>query len=340
MDHLPKTVVSELFFRSGMHRLVSRKYGGNGVILAFHSVVEDPSEYLMGLHSSSETLEKIVVWLQRQGRRIVTLDEAMTSLEDPASEPFAVLTFDDGFRDNLTHALPILEKYSAPFTVFVPTEVITRAHDSWWLRLQELFLDHDIIDFQPLGKKFSCPKVREKKDALKEVLGWVHTDYSRIADARSVLEGYDIQEMHVMEKMYLDHDDLKALSSHKLVTVGGHTTSHPALATLPTDEVENEIVDNKNFLESTIQTSVDHFAYPFGGALSCGDREADIVAGTGFRSAVTTRMGGLFPAHLDMQYSLPRVGIDAHDTRATIFNKISGVYQFVRTRGGSPVVAM
>jgi peptidoglycan/xylan/chitin deacetylase (PgdA/CDA1 family) len=52
------------------------------------------------------------------------------------------------------------------------------------------------------------------------------------------------------------------------------------------------------YLEGILQAPIQHFAYPFGNAEACGPREAKIAAAAGFRSAVTTRCGSLFPEHL------------------------------------------
>ena len=67
-------------------------------------------------------------------RRILTLDVCLQKLAThDRSRRYAVLTFDDGYRDNLSVALPILERNNAPFMMYVPTGAPTRSMQSWWL---------------------------------------------------------------------------------------------------------------------------------------------------------------------------------------------------------------
>ena len=67
-------------------------------------------------------------------------------LETPTARPFVALTFDDGYADNLTNALPVMEKFAAPFTVYVTTGMITREIDAWWFGVAELVRTRDHID--------------------------------------------------------------------------------------------------------------------------------------------------------------------------------------------------
>ena len=82
---------------------------------------------------------------------------------------YAVLTFDDGYRDNVSVALPILERHNAPFMVYVPTGAPTRSMQSWWLGLRKLFLSRDKVAVDALGRQFHCSDLRSKISALAEV---------------------------------------------------------------------------------------------------------------------------------------------------------------------------
>jgi hypothetical protein len=124
------------------------------------------------------------------------------------------------------------------------------------------------------------------------------------------------------------------------VTIGGHTTTHINLAQAPAAVVEQELRGNRAFLEETIQAPVVHFAYPFGNADACGPREAGIARSAGFRSAVTTRRGGIFPGHLDHLYALPREPVCRKDTPSSLQCKVNGFYRALHSRLGDPVARM
>jgi peptidoglycan/xylan/chitin deacetylase (PgdA/CDA1 family) len=61
----------------------------------------------------------------------VDLDEAVWRLRGRSPRPFACFTLDDGYADNLPHALPIMERFGAPFTGYVTTGMVTRKIDTW-----------------------------------------------------------------------------------------------------------------------------------------------------------------------------------------------------------------
>jgi peptidoglycan/xylan/chitin deacetylase (PgdA/CDA1 family) len=89
-------------------------------ILAYHSV-DDRPEYRWSL--APEAFEAQMAALAARGARVVPLAEIVRRLR--AGEPLAgatAITFDDGYRDNLEVALPILERYGFPATVFICPE--------------------------------------------------------------------------------------------------------------------------------------------------------------------------------------------------------------------------
>jgi peptidoglycan/xylan/chitin deacetylase (PgdA/CDA1 family) len=100
------------------------------------------------------------------------------------------------------------------------------------------------------------------------------------------------------------------------------------------------MIECRHALEDTIGRDVVHFAYPFGHANACGPREARIAHAAGFRTAVTTRRGTLFPAHLDHLHALPREPLNGNDTPASLRCKIDGVYRAVYSTLGDPVAHM
>src|SRR5436853_3895250 len=100
------------------------------------------------------------------------------------------------------------------------------------------------------------------------------------------------------------------------------------------------MAENRKFLQETTDTPVEHFAYPFGHARACGEREAEISRSVGFRTGVTTRHGAIFPQHLRHLHALPRVHLAFDDTPSTLHCKMNGVYRAFHSRLGDPVARM
>ena len=248
-----------------------------------------------------------------------------------------VITLDDGYADNFTCALPILEKFSAPFTVYVTTDMVERTGGLWWIGLERLIARNDAIEVAPMQKRFAISSLREKAATLYEVTDWVVANIERRAPMlRDVFDRYGVSALDATDEAGLSRDELRALARHPLATIGGHTTGHRDLTRLNEQEAYREISDNKIFLENVLDIPIEHFAYPYG---ACSRREVALVGQAGFETATTTRMGCLFPEHSDDLLALPRSeGDGARMWLSFMHAQRHGVRRFIESRGGCPVV--
>jgi peptidoglycan/xylan/chitin deacetylase (PgdA/CDA1 family) len=281
-----------------------------GVVLLFHEVHDDDDGYKRNLKAgcSAPFLDAIIGRLVHDRWDIVPLDEALSRLErDDASRRFAVLTFDDGYRNTMTRALPILERYAAPFTVYVPTGSITRELPSWWLGLRSLFQRHDTVTIPPIAKTYECRDTAAKTTACAEVRRWAHEDYRRLPALIETLRAYDISLPALNRATFMDETELRTLARHPLVTIGGHTESHPALALLASAEARREIDDNRRYLERLLDRPIRHFAYPYGLPGAFGDREVALAADIGFRTAVTAQSDSVSTGDRRVPHRMPRL---------------------------------
>ncbi len=120
-------------------RLGAGRQGG-AVVLTYHSVADPASRFSV----SPVVFERQVRWLARH-RTLVSLTEVVAHLGGASLPRGAVaLTFDDGYRDTLTHALPILKKYGVPATLFLTTDLavtepfLGMARPDSWDKVREL----------------------------------------------------------------------------------------------------------------------------------------------------------------------------------------------------------
>lgn len=325
---------------SGASSLVGTLYGGRGVILMYHDFTKDPvAELDQGCRI--EDFDATLGYLRRSGRDIVTLDEALQRLADPKARPFAVLTFDDGYRSNRDLALPVMERHGAPATIYVPTDMVNRTVNAWWLGLRHLFLERDEVTIEPMGVRYRCPDLASKTAALRRVTAWVWQDFHRTEQLADTFSAHGISLPALLDDAALNEQELIEIDRHPLVEIGAHGTTHRALSLIEAEGVHDDIAANKRFLESTLQREVAHFAYPYGAPSLTGDREAEIVRELGFRSAVTTEPGCLFPQHLDQPFLLPRQNAEyAEDGASYAVCGIHGVFRAMATRGGNPVTQM
>jgi peptidoglycan/xylan/chitin deacetylase (PgdA/CDA1 family) len=326
---------------SGISHALARRYRGLGTIFMLHSIVDDPSDYPdESVRYSTGKLEWTLCWLKAEGIEFVSLDQVVERLREPSSPPFAAFTFDDGYADTLTHALPVMERFAAPFTVYVTSEMVSRDIDAWWLGLAALLRAQDSVELPDLGLRWDCANLASKKRAYMTIESMIHKNYEVLPHVRTAIKAGGIDCRALVDREALSTDQLRQLARHPLVTIGAHTVTHRNLAQAPAAAVEWEIAANRNFLQETIGKPIKHLAFPFGNERACGVREARIAASMRFRTAVTTRRGSIFPQHLQHLHALPREPLTRDDTPTKLRAKINGLYRALHSQLGDPIARM
>ncbi len=339
-NHLDSRRFWDVLYHSGASAVVGLRYAGIGSIFTFHRVVPDVAATLKPeLCVSTGFLDTWLASMGKAGVEVVSLNEAVRRIRDPdrgEGRRFVVITFDDGYADNFTHALPVLEKFDAPFTVYVTTDLVERTGYLWWLGLEHLFRKRDTVDVAPMGRRFATASFREKAAALAEVSAWVSADRGRRApQLREVFDVCGVSMSAATAEVGLSREQLLALHRHSLATIGGHTTGHIELTALSEPEAYREMHDNKVFLENVLEAPVEHFAYPFG---TCEEREVALAGKAGFRTAVTVRQGCLFPDHRGHLLVLPRGAANGRRMWLSFMHaQRHGARRFMEAGGEGPV---
>jgi len=302
-----------LFRASGLHRLARGGLSGRGVILTLHRVrPADAKPFAPNalLEITPEFLDAALTLLHARGLEIVTLDEAIRRLTTGEGARFAVLTFDDGFRDLATHALPVLQRHRAPFITYIAPGLASRTARLWWVELEEAIRRLDRIELPTLD--LPATNAREKTAAFEKIY-WV----LRAQGEQALLDGVAIlrdragvDPVALVKNLCLDWEGLQTLASSDLASFGAHSVTHPRLRQLPDHQARAEMADSRRALEAFFGRPCPHFAYPVGDKTSAGPREFGLAAELGFASAVTTRPGMIFPEHAAHLFALPRVSIN------------------------------
>ncbi len=110
-------------------------------------------------------------------------------------------------------------------------------------------------------------------------------------------------------------DEIAALSADPLVTIGAHTVNHVMLRKVPEADVRAEMAGSADAIEAKLGVRPAHFSYPVGDPTSAGPREFAIARELGFKTAVTTRPGVLFPEHGAHLTALPRISLNGEFQR-------------------------
>lgn len=329
-----------VFRATGLHR-AARFARGAGVVLMFHHVRPwggagfAPNRLL---EITPQFLDTAIETLRDEGFDIVGLDQAVERLGRPGAKPFAVLSFDDGYRDNLEHALPVLRRHGTPFTLFVTTGFAERTARLWWVELEEAIraLDRIEIDIGGAALALDCRDDVEKAAAFQAIYWRLRAGpeqdlLDRIAD---LARRADIDPTALVERLCLDWDGLRQMAAESLCTIGVHTLTHPMLAKHDAGFARRELAESRAIIEREISRPARHLAYPVGDPTSAGPREFALAAELGFASAVTTRPGMLFPEHAGHLTALPRLSVNGHwQDRAFLEVLLSGAPFALWNRG-------
>lgn len=201
--------------------------------------------------------------------QIVRFEEDWSLLKKDA----VAITFDDGYRDNLENALPILEELEIPATVFISTGTMEQDRELWWDELENLLLEgkHFPPVFLLKDTEFNCRWKTETYDDRKNCYGGLHYLMKNYVDAekrndwlQQLWNWRESKPEARKENLTVSAEDCKRLAESKMISIGAHTISHPSLASLERENQETEIKTSIDILSQMLQREVTLFSYPFG----------------------------------------------------------------------------
>jgi len=307
--------------------------GARTVILLYHRIAEpdlDPWGLAVAPRHFKEHLE--VVRQLAYPLSLAELNDALATGRLPRNS--VVITFDDGYADNLIAAKPLLERYDIPATVFVASGAIRSSREFWWDELERVFLQPGSLPPELRLEIDSSEYVWSLQDSAVYSAGMAeryrmwrasdglpsgrHRAYHglcrllRAVDAESRLQITDqiVAWAGLMPDSRMTHRaltkvEVQQLAEGRIVEVGAHTITHPALSSRPVGEQEVEIRGSKAALEDILNAPVRSFSFPFGGTSTYSSKTLDLVRAAGFTCACTTTQKTV--SRSADPYQLPRV---------------------------------
>jgi peptidoglycan/xylan/chitin deacetylase (PgdA/CDA1 family) len=305
-----------VFAHSGLYRLTPKALRGRGVILTLHRVrpwAPATPGYAPNalLEITPEFLDEALSLLTERGFEFVSLAEAVHRLNEPKAGRFVALTFDDGYADFTRYALPVLEKHSAPLTLFLSPGFIDGGAQLWWLQLEEAVRRLESVALES-GESLPTRDPQEKAAAFEAIYWRLRAlPEAHLLDAcRRLAAQAGVSDAALREDLFLGWDEILGLAHHPLVQIGAHSMTHIRLAQWPEGQARDEMAQSRAQLESRLSRPVVAFCYPVGDPTSAGAREFSLARELGFRIGVTTRPGMLFPDHAAQSLALPRVSLN------------------------------
>ena len=239
------------------------------LILLYHGISSQDLSAINARHLPVQQFEKHLKYFIKRFN-IVSLGDVPE--KTITGKPTIALTFDDGFENNLHTALPLLEKYSAPATFFIPSIALEN----------KFILPSDRVDIVRWGTKekeleFAGKTfIKKGKHRLLEK-NTGENIYSYLQRSGPAQTGTHLDEFckrYSFEKhlaacpreahALLDAKQVKQLSSSPFVTIGSHARTHCALNECSPAELKNELELSKCELEDCTGKRIGSIAYPYG----------------------------------------------------------------------------
>lgn len=303
-------------------------FKSEGAILNYHRICPDKDFLNLNdeLVVSASRFKEQLLFLKKN-YNLVSLDNLLKFKKD---EKFKIsITFDDGYKDNLTYALPILSELNIPATIYVITKFLQDEFAIWWYELQEyIWQSSENIKFTYNKKNYNFSINTNKKklkcfnklnDTIKKLNKTEQDNFLKAITKTHIRKQY--------KNKLLSKEDLKFLTSNSLVTIGAHSHNHLSLKNLEKNDCIKEIKISKQILENLTKQKINHFSYPYGTKNDAGKREFKIVKELEFKSGVTTSVGGLSSEKL---FNLPRIHMNQKTNEKILRFKLSNYYYFYR----------
>lgn len=289
-EHI-KASTKSLLHRTGGFNVVRRLPPVGPTILFFHKVQRADRGVWGEPVLSADEFELQMAFIARHFEP-VSLSELVAGLKGERTlSPRAVaVTFDDGYRNNLILAAPILRRHRISATLFITTGPVGTDRWMWAYELEAMLFRFGAAAVADASGEASLVALASGTSDLSatyaEYVSWfkarptsqLHAVMDRLR-ARFPIEVDD-------ENRFLSWEEVSELPSHGF-ELGGHTVTHPILPRLSLEEAEREIAQCRDDLERHTKTRPTLFAYPNGETTP----ELSRITGRYFEAAVTDKPG-------------------------------------------------
>jgi Polysaccharide deacetylase len=184
----------------------------------------------------------------------------------------------------------------------------------WWLTLEEVVARAEEIELCRNGELWRLPTgtLQEKERSHDQIYCWLRSvdEPRQRRIVRTLADRYEIDTVALCRDLVMNWDEIRTLAADPLVTIGAHTKGHYAIAKLCAEKAIDEVKGGADVLERELGTRPAHFSFPYGDEGSARVRHFALAKELGFKTAVTTRKGVLFPAHKRYLTALPRVSLN------------------------------
>ncbi len=334
-----KFILAGILYYSGVLFLIkSVKLKNSAVVLMYHRVLTEQEKQSSFSHPGiivcKDTFAKQMAYLKKMFH-VISEEEFISHITQgtPFKNNSCLITFDDGWMDNYTHAYPILSKLNLPATIFLTTDYIGTGKKFWQeklaARLFSIYLQEDdqarsvlsryeleeIIDIPPSEakrtiRKFITQMKERSSPDIREIMAYFLNENG---DASAIPNDMDV---------FFNWEQAREMAQNGM-SFGSHSVHHHILTQIPLDDVDREIAASRKYIADCIGISPKSFCYPNG---NYSEEIAQLVAKNEYLAAFSTTTGSI--SNVSNHYALPRINIhnEVTDTIPLFMARVLGLF--------------
>lgn len=220
-----------------------------------------------------------------------------------------LLTFDDGYADNVTELLPILERMDLPAMIFVTTGFLDDDMLPYGSRLTLFLESHSEVGL-PDGNSRRVSNGEEKAALYSEIKRRIkpmtHSNRERFLASLVARDGSTAATTIPSTRVMLTRQETRELDRHPLIRIGAHSQTHSQLNAISRYAAYRDMSTSKRSLERILGRAVPDFAYPYG---AHGRAVCWLARLCGFKRAFTTESRAIENLGKESAMKLPRVDL-------------------------------
>jgi len=313
----------------------SKKRQQDGLLVLCYHRVTDERDLHDPLKVSMTNFEKQISFLKKN-YHIISGEKLRDIINEnePMPNRSCMITFDDGWKDNYTHAYSILRKHDVPAVIFVSTDYIGTNNIFWHERLQNYLLNcsENILNLGSIKNLEKWPI--EIKDMISGIIkADIKDKQNKINELITALKKYKpdkINELNnelskiiisgeIKEPLMLSWGQLKEMSQHN-IHVGSHTRSHAILTQVSDKKVIEELKESKDILEKKLGRSIFYCSFPNG---NYNESIMRVAKETNYLASFACLRGKIFSK--DNRYEIKRIMIK-EDISTGLDNEYSEIF--------------
>ena len=271
------------------------EHSHNAVLVVYHSINEYHEDRIRVPNIVTPIVFEAQIQHLASTAHIITLQKYLDHIEagKPLLNKSIVVTFDDGYKDNLTIAAPILRKYGVPATFFIATGYIGTDKMKWEDQLSCLIRRSKVevvsLSLPSTDVSFNIASDKDKFKAIDTLVNIIgHLNQTERLQILEELRGQVKMKCGGQADIMMTWDDVRQLADTPGFSIGSHTVTHQHLTRIPLDDVIFEVTSSKEQLEDEIGCPATLFSYPY------GDFNHDVTTAlqsAGYKSAGTIEYG-------------------------------------------------